>query len=186
MPKSQVAKFISTFFISTFFSLGVKGSDIRNLTDGSAHSKYTLGTLSNVGVLNISQDVGGVQGWRIKGAYAGAQVWVRPLAGIPALGGHGATAPASVAARKELVSCCRHSTAAASHMAIALFNGGESAATIRLDWSELGWQHGGDIVSVAWSDTVAGVTAYGIHSDVLAHQAVILTVRAKATPAAAP
>ena len=37
------------------------GSDIRNLTDGSDHSKYTLQTLGNGGVLNISQDLGGIQ-----------------------------------------------------------------------------------------------------------------------------
>ena len=88
--------------------------------------RYTLATLSNVGVLNISQDVGGIQGWRVKGALGGPQAWVRPLTGLSALGGHGAETPESVTARKVLASCCRHSVEHAAHVAVALFNGGES------------------------------------------------------------
>ena len=151
------------------------GASARLVACGTC--RYTLETLANIGVLNISQDVGGIQGWRLKGALAGPQAWVRPLAGIPALGGHRADAPQSVAARKALASCCRHSVEQALHVAVALFNGGESTTSIALGWSEIGWKNG-DLVSVAWPETSVAHSATGIRAEVLPHQAVVMTVKA--------
>ena len=84
-------------------------------------------TLGNEHVLNISQDLGGVQGWRLRGELDAAQVWVRPLAGTA----KASKAPGqqSIAERlsAQLSGCCRSSTAKAAHVAVALFNGGTVA-----------------------------------------------------------
>jgi hypothetical protein len=58
---------------------------------------------------------------------------------------------------------------------VALFNGGNSATTISLNWQELGWQNG-EITGVAWADTHVNSIGGGVSSEVLPHQAVVLTV----------
>ena len=51
-------------------------------------------------------------------------------------------------------------------------------ASVAVDWSELGWK-GGELVHVAWPDTSVTHSASGIHAEVLSHQTVVMTVKAK-------
>ena len=127
-----------------------------------------------------------MQGWRLpgRGTINEPQVWVRPLAdtahpaGGAARGGDGDGAVSAAAA--ALRRCCRGSTADATRVAVALFNGAATAAKITLGWSELGWRSPGKVVAVAWDDTHVNDTGTGIESTVLPHQAVVVIVQATA------
>lgn len=139
----------------------ILGADIRNL---SAHA---LATLSNEAALAISQDVGGVQGYRVSVLSAGAvEVWVRPL---------------GLAARQA-----RNDTSRLDAVAVALFNrNGPAGLHMTLDFArDLRWPPSATAhVLDVWAGDKTPVTATGSYTarPAAAHDVVLLRVERTAS-----